>query len=207
MVEKTPTVALGKSGKKRLRKELGTHDDTPRRFRDLMQPKKFVASSAPREEPKKSPTKEVKEAPQNDAWSVRKGETFAEFNARIKMAGLSVPPGVPQTTRSDPGIVRDQKPLKKTEVPEVPQGDKTKKRRKLFMQQRSKVAAEEADDRYVTFEPRKLKDVVLAPPSFPASWKKAALATEKKVNAIKSKAQLKKHRKKRPSLSAVLSKK
>lgn len=68
-------------------------DDTPRRFKDLMKPAEKKPTTA---------TGTGKHTPKNkadDVWTVRPGETFRDFNKRIREAGLTVPPGVPETIR------------------------------------------------------------------------------------------------------------
>lgn len=150
-------------------------DDTPRRFKELL---------SPRPKPVREVRKEAKSA-KSDVWTVRPGETFREFNARIREAGESVPPGIPTTFRAGartPGVKRDEEPmpepmpkpmlLKRTaeETPLEDERAKTRKQERLRqrrdqIKEKKERKREEKHEDAVWIERRGLRDVVRAPPA------------------------------------------
>ena len=148
-------------------------DDTPSRFKFLMNPPaKGIIKSSQR-------TSKI-----DDEWIVRPGETFRQFNARIRSSGLSLPPGVPEATR-----VRQENPHKEYHnqvdslerrpgVRVVPSedtrlsGERTKQKRKAFLRRKDEAKRRKTkDDEYgatcnqVNMQRRHLRDVVQAPPN------------------------------------------
>jgi hypothetical protein len=68
-------------------------DDTPKRFKEMMNPQV--------KDTQKDKAAVALENKADEAWVVRPGETFREFNARVKGLGLTVPPGVSESYRLD----------------------------------------------------------------------------------------------------------
>lgn len=118
-----------------------TEDDTPRRFRELLQRSTATRNKGSPAFPPKDGVVKV-----DDEWVVRPGETFREFNARIRQSGLTVPPGVSEATRypCEPHTrpsTRDPLPAKRfaVSVPSdsaVVPGERTKQKRKEYLKQR-----------------------------------------------------------------------
>lgn len=134
----------------------------------------------------------VKKAPQptpkgsvDDRWTVRPGETFREFNARIREAGLSLPPGVPETLRS--GVVErsevpEVRPMKKFILQdEEESGNKTKRKRKEYLKQRKESGKRKRDDDsdFEGYERKRFRDVVKAPPVLRVAPKEALKVKER----------------------------
>lgn len=176
-------------------------DDTPRRFKDIMRgpvnKKKPVAPMSLKD----------------DTWTVLPGETFRDYNARIRGAGLTVPPGVPETYRAGQKrplsssasaavassaashatkatATTEEKPAKKFIV-EADEGGKTKRKRTEYLKQRKEKNKNSAlqnssDSEYERREePRGLKQVVKAPPTFKVIPKAALKMHEPKINKAK----------------------
>lgn len=149
--------------------DIYSDDDTPRKFKDLMK-----SPSSPSSAPKKKAT--MQDTPKaDDQWTVRPGETFRDFNARIRLAGLSLPPGVPEAFRGAPGKKRPSDvppPLPPPATKPLPkftdeEGSKTRKRRKEYLKQRKAVKKSKEHDSSDLEEyegRRNFRDVVQAPP-------------------------------------------
>ena len=149
-------------------------DDTPSRFKLLMNPpaKKITKTS--------QSTSKI-----DDEWIVRPGETFRQFNARIRSSGLSLPPGVPEATRihqeslhkGDHNKVDAQQ--RRPEMKVAPSedarlsGEKTKQKRKAFLKRKDEAKRrktkndDDTDAAYnlVNMQRKNLRDVVQAPPN------------------------------------------
>lgn len=178
------------------------YDDTPKRFREIMNPTK-AKKTAEKSKGKDKSGATRKDRP-NDVWTVRPGEGFREYNSRILDAGYTVPPGVPETFRG-PFTPRpaDVKPAKKyAQEPAVP-GEKTRKKRTDYLKQkkeqskRQKVenTIQSEDSDYEVYEQKKLRDVAKAPPVF------RSLPRENLKMKVHEKPQ---HSHKKPSLLPIL---
>ena len=118
-----------------------TEDDTPRRFKELLQQSTTTKSKNTTASSSRDGTSKV-----DDEWTVRPGESFREFNARIRQSGLTVPPGVSEATRYPREFrnelpVRETLPVKRFAAPElsdsaVVPGERTKQKRKEYLKQR-----------------------------------------------------------------------
>jgi hypothetical protein len=172
-------------------------DDTPRRFKDLLNKPKF-----------KRP---VTDQPiKDDFWTVRPGETFRDFNARIREAGLSTPPGIPTSFRGSPPPKQTEptkqvKPAKKFAAQPTTTGEVTKRKRKEFLKKRKEQKRQKVDDHhsdYDEYEVKGLRDVVKAPPQLKFTPK----ATTLKVDKGKMKERAKGKGKGNPSLLPFIKK-
>lgn len=162
-------------------------DDTPRKFKELMSLLKPPSATAAT-----SSTTSLgkKKGRSDDPWTVRPGEGFREYNARLIKAGCTVPPGTPKTLRdplASPSSTADAtssrpppkaaaRPLKRyaEEDLKAPEGGTRKQRaaklRRQKEQETKKRKREKAQDPdnsdYEVYEQRSLRDVVTAPPIF-----------------------------------------
>lgn len=141
-------------------------DDTPRRFRELLQQQAASEKDGPSPPGSRGKTRgkgkgrdrEATTPPVDDRWVVRPGESFREFNARIRQSGLSVPPGVSEATRHpraspETRQPREMIPAKRLAASELSSsslasptltaergggpGERTKQKRKEYLRQRS----------------------------------------------------------------------
>lgn len=177
-------------------------DDTPRRFKELLQ-----QATAARNRGASVPPKGNRVPAVDDEWVVRPGESFREFNARIRQSGLSVPPGVSEATRypREPRSerqVRETVPAKRFAAPELPSpvvapGERTKQKRREYLKQRREVkklkkhrsqAGTDSDDDGDGADagranPRSLlhtRDVVQAPPALKVTPKATLKITQQR---------------------------
>ena len=153
-------------------------DDTPRRFKNLMAPKPAKSTKSAHHTPASAPR-------EDGPWTVRPGETFRDFNARIRAAGLSTPPGIPETfrgahpvvkrstedTTTDPQDRTVKRPAPVKPMPKFlpaaasPENEKKRKRKEALKQRKAtKRARAEGESDYDEYEIKGLRDVVKAPP-------------------------------------------
>lgn len=177
------------------------YEDTPKRFREIMNPTK-AKNTAENGKGRDKSRATLKDRP-NDVWTVRPGEGFREYNSRIINAGYTVPPGVPETFRG-PFIPRpaEVKPAKKYAQEPVMPGEKTRKKHSEYLKQkkeqskRQKVETPQSEDSdYEVYEQKKLRDVAKAPPVF------KSLPKETLKMKVQGKPQ---HSHKKPSLLPIL---
>lgn len=156
-------------------------------------PKKFKRLLEQKNKQPRAPKAEPARADKDDVWAIRAGETFREFNARIRNAGLTLPPGVPQTLRGDPSQHRPpqtqppappsfpsrqraEKPAMlfsaekgPADAPDLAYGERSKQRRKEYQRNKKETKRREREedeaDRVPPPPKRRLGDVVQAPPS------------------------------------------
>ena len=152
----------------------------PRKFKELMaMTKPHTATAAAAAAPSAS-TSGKKRGRADDPWTVRPGEGFREYNARLIKAGCTVPPGTPETLR-DPlapahppkAAVRPPKRYAEEDL-KAPEGGTRKQRAAKLRRQKEQDAKrrkrEKTQDQdnsdYEVYEQRSLRDVVTAPPIF-----------------------------------------
>lgn len=152
----------------------------PKAFRRIMQAKKDGSYTPKNIKSIEAPIETSNKKKKHDSiWNVKEGETFPSYNARIKSAGLSKPPGIPETYRKGEenigssnagGLVMKRKIIDPTisKDDDVEDGLKTKRRRKEFMKNRSKKDInnrniDDGDD-VIEINRKVFKDVVDAPP-------------------------------------------
>jgi len=148
-------------------------DDTPSRFKLLMNP------------PTKNTVKPSQRANTvDDEWTVRPGETFRQFNARIRGSGLSLPPGVPETTRVHQGYSHNEERSQEDAQERRPEmrfaasegtrlpGERTKQKRKEFLKRKdeAKRRKNKNDNDHdacslVNAQRKNFRDVVKKPPN------------------------------------------
>jgi hypothetical protein len=164
---------------------LGTYeDDTPRRFKDLLT------------RPKSIPKSKTVVKKGDDEWTVRPGESFRQFNTRIREAGLSVPPGVPETFRggakhsqsrveSSNNCINSAKPSLTTKpLPKFSQaeGDGIRQKRKEHLKNRRVKRVRDSGSDLEEYEQRGIRDVVKAPPTIKVAPKATLKLKERRQN-------------------------